>query len=212
MVADARLSLGRRDIDASRELSFMTDSNDVWRAIVTFDSTAPLTLEQAEALALWLPASREKAPAEVTQDARGTHLSFTVQTLALRSAQDMVQAAADGAWSRLFGVVAQVIAVRILPEHVYQDQLAHPDPLDLVGIAEITEMISQRGKPVTRQRAQQITVLAGFPAPVTHLKATKVYTRTSVNLFLDWWAAAGRVSGRHLPADFATAKTGRAAG
>lgn len=117
------------------------------------------------------------------------HLAITVEVDAptLRQAIDEAQrVAATGAGKRLkpdrFG---------ILTTEDYQEALAHPGPMGLVGIAEIADLFG-----VSRARASKIAQRAEFPAPVAPLAATNVYTRASVDIFRQRWLSEKRTNPR----------------
>ena len=58
------------------------------------------------------------------------------------------------------------------------------DPLDLVGAAEIAEMLS-----VSRQRVSQLKNSPGFPAPALRLKMGSVWWTDDIR---KWAAARGK--------------------
>lgn len=60
---------------------------------------------------------------------------------------------------------------------------------DLVGAAEIGEMLGTPDKPLSRQRVQQIINRRDFPAPFDELRMGKVWWRKDV---INWATARGR--------------------
>lgn len=60
--------------------------------------------------------------------------------------------------------------------------LAHPNFPELVGIAEIAELLG-----VSRQRASTLQTRHDFPHPVAVLRSGPVWTRPSLNRFADTW-------------------------
>ena len=60
--------------------------------------------------------------------------------------------------------------------------LETPNFPEVVGVSEIAELIG-----VTRQRASAIAKRADFPAPVATLSAGPVWTRVSLNRFVEEW-------------------------
>jgi hypothetical protein len=63
------------------------------------------------------------------------------------------------------------------------------DELDLVGATDIAAMLG-----ITRQRVNQLVVLAGFPTPVGQLRRTRIWKREDVEA---WARATGRVATGH---------------
>lgn len=71
--------------------------------------------------------------------------------------------------------------------HAEQDaDLARPAMPELVGIAEIADILD-----VTRQRASALQTNAQFPRPVALLRSGPVWTRDSLNHFVDTWDRKG---------------------
>jgi len=180
---------------------------ELWRAIVTFDSTAPLTDEQAGALTAHLPIAVDRIDGEpgklqgVEQDARGTHLSMIVPAGSLIEAVDEARQSAHEAYIAVFGVAGRLIAAHVLTEVAYREELTRPSPMDLIGVAEIGEMAG-----VSRERGRQLTHLPDFPPALATVRATVVYTRLSVELFLQRWPRMPAWAGHHAQADRDAAK------
>jgi hypothetical protein len=63
-------------------------------------------------------------------------------------------------------------------------ELAEPLIPELVGNSEIADILR-----VSRQRANQLTKRPNFPAPVARLVAGPIWTRTSIERFLEEWRA-----------------------
>lgn len=155
-----------------------------WRATVSYANTAPeITDDQADALVHHLPGF-----AVVHHDGRQIHLSMDVQASTLRKAEDEAHKAARTAYAAAFDVVGTEVGVRILTEEDHERELVAPSALDLVGVADIGEMAG-----VTRQRAQQWTEQPSFPKPVATPKSGPVFTRKSVE---KWLEANPRRTGR----------------
>jgi hypothetical protein len=72
-------------------------------------------------------------------------------------------------------------------------QLANPQLPDLVGVLDIQEMAGLR----TKQRALQVTELAGFPPPALRTRAGRLWLREAVEAFLgEWPRRRGRPPGK----------------
>ncbi|WP_442791537.1 hypothetical protein [Micromonospora sp. NBC_01813] len=56
--------------------------------------------------------------------------------------------------------------------------------IDLVGSAEIAEMLGQPGTPLSRQRTYTITRSRTFPLPVAKLKQGEVWLRADVERWI----------------------------
>lgn len=83
-------------------------------------------------------------------------------------------------------------------------RLAEPAFPELVGVGELAAILG-----VSRQRASDIQSKPGFPEPVAVLRAGPVWTRPSVQRFLDEWERKpGRP--RKTGTTGATARTARA--
>ena len=78
--------------------------------------------------------------------------------------------------------------VEVLGEHVYDARGEHPAIPDLVGYAEIADMLG-----VTRQRALQLAGGAGFPVAVVETKAGPLRVKAQVEGWASRWE---RKSGR----------------
>lgn len=172
---------------------------DLWRATVTFDSTAPLTHDQANTLCAALPGPS----VTVEQDGRGTHLSMTVPAVSLAEAVEEARLAVHEAYRSAFDVVGRQVAIAVQPEAVYREELIRPSPMALIGVGEIGDMAG-----VSRERGRQLTELPDFPPPLAVVKATKVYTRLSVELFLQRWPRRAGWNGHHAQAERGAATSG----
>jgi hypothetical protein len=60
--------------------------------------------------------------------------------------------------------------------------LATPNFPELVGVTEVADLLG-----VSRQRASALAKSSGFPVPVAVLAAGPVWTRPSLNRFVDEW-------------------------
>ncbi|MGO9873440.1 MAG: helix-turn-helix transcriptional regulator [Acidimicrobiia bacterium] len=72
------------------------------------------------------------------------------------------------------------VHTRTFDEH--DAELAQPAYPELVGVAEIAELIS-----VTRQRVSEMRGRPGFPEPIAELRSGPVWTRASVDRFVEEW-------------------------
>jgi prophage regulatory protein len=59
-------------------------------------------------------------------------------------------------------------------------------PLDLVGVTEIGQLLN-----VSRQRADQLTRVDGFPPPVGEISAGRIWRRSDVEA---WARDTGRIT------------------
>ena len=74
----------------------------------------------------------------------------------------------------------------------FSDDLASSNMPALLGAAEVESMLG-----VTRQRLHQIRKTHDFPAPLTHVAATPLWTRAGIQAFIDRW---DRTPGRPVAA------------
>lgn len=105
-------------------------------------------------------------------------------------------AAAAGQWACIhFRTVAEkaglpawpIVRLEVLTDDELKADLARPVIPELIGTAELAEILG-----VSRPRASQVQATApGFPAPVAMLRSGPVWTRPSINLFLETWARKG---------------------
>jgi predicted DNA-binding transcriptional regulator AlpA len=65
----------------------------------------------------------------------------------------------------------------------------NPTPQDLVGATEAAQLLG-----VSRQRVGQLAQRPDFPAPVARISAGPVWTRASVDAFMDGWMR--KITGR----------------
>lgn len=150
-----------------------------WHASVLYATAdLPLTDEQADALVANLPGY-----ASAVHAGDRIRLEMTVEASTLRKATDEAVKAANAAFAAAFDTVGTPVGVRVLTLDDYQRELSHPAPLDLVGLAEVTEM----GGFNSRQAADAATKNADFPAPVATPRMGKVWARSAVEAFLDRW-------------------------
>ena len=75
-----------------------------------------------------------------------------------------------------------VVEVEVLAEAELERQNALPSLPELVGVTEVAELLE-----VTRQRASTLARSASFPAPVVTLRSGPVWTRGSVDRFVQSW-------------------------
>ena len=93
---------------------------------------------------------------------------------------------------RVFTETAQRAGLPSLPivraeAMTYEEQeaeLRRPLIPELVGVSEIAEILS-----VSRQRAHQLTKRNDFPDPIAKLSSGPIWTRPSLNRFVDEWRA-----------------------
>jgi hypothetical protein len=91
---------------------------------------------------------------------------------------------------------ASIVRVEATTIAEWERRLTNPQLPDLVGIVDIQEMAGLR----TKQRALQVTELAGFPQPALKTRAGRLWTREDVEAFLDSWPRRrGRPPGRQPP-------------
>lgn len=156
-----------------------------WSVMVAASVPAPLTEEQAEALAVAL--GPDSAVALRYEPIPEVSARFDVQAGTLRAA------VANGITT--FAHAMDALGVTYTPEEAeactyeaLDRELARPQVPPLVGMAEIADMLG-----VSRQRAHQVAEREDFPAPVQHLAAGSVYARSAVERFVAGWSRrAGR--------------------
>jgi hypothetical protein len=82
----------------------------------------------------------------------------------------------------------QVVAVEVMTFLEQDRQLAQPSMPELVGVAEVAEVLG-----VSRQRASELRGRPGFPSPVADLASGPVWSRPSLDRFVETWERrAGR--------------------
>ena len=97
-----------------------------------------------------------------------------------------------------------VVEVEVLTEAELERQNALPSLPELVGVTEVAELLE-----VSRQRASALARAPGFPAPVATLRSGPVWTRPSVDRFVqNWHRQPGRAPDRVAAPPRAT-RTGR---
>ena len=75
-----------------------------------------------------------------------------------------------------------VVEAEVLTAAELERQNTLPALPELVGVAEVAELLE-----VTRQRASALARSSGFPAPVVTLRSGPVWTRGSVDRFVEGW-------------------------
>jgi hypothetical protein len=75
-----------------------------------------------------------------------------------------------------------VVRAEALTFEELERDIETPNFPELVGVSEIADILG-----VTRQRASALAKTAGFPAPVATLASGPVWTRPSLNQFVDEW-------------------------
>jgi len=78
--------------------------------------------------------------------------------------------------------VWDVVEAEVLTEAELERENARPSLPELVGVTEVAELLE-----VTRQRASALARTPGFPAPVVTLRSGPVWTRASVDRFVQSW-------------------------
>lgn len=83
-----------------------------------------------------------------------------------------------------------VVEVEVQTDAELERQNAQPSLPELVGVGEVAELLG-----VTRQRASALARTPGFPAPLVTLRSGPVWTRPSVDRFVQsWHRRPGRVA------------------
>lgn len=152
-----------------------------WRGIVRWRHDTSPTDDQFGDLVAALPGygTAEYDAARHTLTAR-----LTVDATTLRAAVDETLKSARHAHHAAFDAPGDPFDARVLTDDAWVDELQHPPQMQLVGIAEIAEILG-----VSTQRVGQLAEEHDrFPAPIGTLKAGRVYTRASVEAFAasDW--------------------------
>jgi predicted DNA-binding transcriptional regulator AlpA len=75
-----------------------------------------------------------------------------------------------------------VVRVEVLTFSAHDAEVGERNVPDLVGVTEIARVLG-----ITRQRATKLTKQQGFPEPVALLASGSVWTRSSLDRFLQWW-------------------------
>ncbi|NJP33706.1 hypothetical protein HCJ94_17380 [Micromonospora sp. HSS6-12] len=156
-----------------------------WRARVTFMHPGNLDDEQLAALTQALPGygilhdnGTDRMRAEMDVDAPSARLACDAAVRALRAAH-----------AQVVGGPVTITGLRVLTAADHERELAYPPALDLVGTAEVAQMLG-----VSTQRAGELArTNPAFPAPVATLKMGPVWTRASIEAFDRGWE---RRSGR----------------
>lgn len=151
-----------------------------WRGSVTWEHEQTPTDVELEEFVMGLPGY-----GVVEHDAgRGTLTArMTIEAATLRAATDETLKAARSAHG-VFGAAGDPIEVRVLTDERWANELAHPAELDLIGTAEIAEILGVKPQRVG-QLADEHPL---FPKPVGKPKAGRMWTRASVEAFAasDW--------------------------
>lgn len=78
---------------------------------------------------------------------------------------------------------SKALAVEVLPTHEFDRRLDEPQIPELVGYAEIADILG-----VSRQRAREIaTTIKPFPAPAVVVATGPLFVRSSVESFANTW-------------------------
>ena len=150
-----------------------------WRATVTYRRPEQVSDEHLATLVEALPGY-----GVATDDgARALRLAMTVDAATLRQATEAALRESRAAYGSAFGAAGEPVEVRVLPDAEHVGELERPDELDLVGLAEVAQILD-----VSRQRAAKVAEThADFPAPVARPAMGPVYTRDSVTAFAQRW-------------------------
>jgi len=124
------------------------------------------------------------ANAAYNEDTGRLVLTFEVEGTTARQAADNAARTAGAVMTTAArGIVpARPTGISVKSTEEYIAEAAHPAPVELCGVAEIAAMAN-----VTRQRAFQLIGTKDFPAPLDHLKSGPVFTKRSVDEFLERW-------------------------
>jgi hypothetical protein len=80
----------------------------------------------------------------------------------------------------------KAVGIEVLPVEVHDHRVEQPTIPELVGYAEIAEMLG-----VTRQRASQLADAVGFPAAVIETRAGPLRVRSQVEHWAATWERKG---------------------
>lgn len=97
---------------------------------------------------------------------------------AVNSGLDLV-----GSGTQIVGLDGPVIEVEAKPEGRHLSQLVAQGVPDMVGMAEVQEILEIN----TRQQASQLAERRDFPRPVAELKAGRVWLRSDIERFRRQW-------------------------
>ncbi|WP_214103212.1 hypothetical protein [Acrocarpospora catenulata] len=86
---------------------------------------------------------------------------------------------------REYGLSVRLAHIEAMPQHEF-DELARALPVELMGVREIAAMFTDR--PISRQRADQLTKRTDFPAPVANLASGKIWSGRDVRRWAASWA------------------------
>jgi len=100
---------------------------------------------------------------------------------------DTPLAALEAIVTRVLEVIpGELVAAEIMTFAEQDRRLAEPARPELVGIAEIAEILG-----VSRQRASQLQTKPDFPGPTATLRAGPVWYAGDISRFADTWARKG---------------------
>jgi len=157
----------------------------VWTAQLSYDAPG-LDAARRQEITAALGAT------ELRYDEERGWLTVTVEVDAatLRQAADAaLRAASQAVGSAAAGVMSsRPRQIRVLPADDFAGEIAHPAPVELMGVSEIAELLG-----VSRQRVNQLIAGEDFPRPVSRLAAGPVFTTASIEAFQKRWT---RKSGR----------------
>lgn len=118
-------------------------------------------------------------------DTRGTSLAIghgRISATFSAIGADPAAALADAVGHATTAVPGRVVAAEILTLEEHDRRLEQPVFPELVGIAEIAELLG-----VTRQRASALQTNPRFPAPIAVLRSGPVWRRGDLTRFEDTW-------------------------
>lgn len=113
------------------------------------------------------------------QTPAGLRVETTIDAGGLMAATTAALAAAGDCEKAGLG---QATGIRVLTAEQRDIEIAHPDPVNLVGVTEIADLLG-----VTRQRASAVTELPDFPHPIGTARGGRYWTTESVDRFAERW-------------------------
>ncbi|MFG2056667.1 hypothetical protein ACGFI9_21855 [Micromonospora sp. NPDC048930] len=163
----------------------MTQGSQQWRARVTFAHPGKLDEDQLAALTQALPGfgilldnGTDRMRAELDVPAPTAMVACTAALRAFREA-----------YTEVVGGRLTVTGLRVLTAADHERELAHPPAIDLIGLAEVAQMLR-----VSPQRAGELArTHPAFPSPVATPRMGPIWTRASIEAFDEAWERrAGR--------------------
>ncbi|MDP9341157.1 MAG: hypothetical protein M3Q23_03400 [Actinomycetota bacterium] len=129
--------------------------------------------------------------------AGGPAVQMSIDAASIEQALSEARALFEKALGEIGIAGAELVEAEVLTEDLLERQLSK-EPEQYVGVSEIADILG-----VSKQRVSQIRATNGsFPKPVAELAAGPVWTRSSLNHFIESWP---RQPGRPRNLDRATA-------